>query len=94
MLKTMPTKFRASFRNWIVIIDRFEIFIERHTNHMVRAQTWLNYKHHNMVKQLIGICPQGAGTFICKGWGGLVSDVHLTENQCCTYIGICISFYI
>ena len=38
------------------------------------------YKHHNTVKYLIGICPQGAVTFISKGWGGWVSDVHLTEN--------------
>ena len=52
LLKVMPTEPRASFRNCVVIIDYFEIFIERPTNLMVRAQTWLNYKHHNMVKYL------------------------------------------
>ena len=80
LLKTMPTEFRASFRKCVVIIDCFEIFIERPTSLMARAQTWSNYKHHNTVKYLIGICPQGAVTFISKGWGGRVSDVHLTEN--------------
>ena len=34
----------------------------------------------NTAKFLIGISPQGAITFISKGWGGRVSDVHLTEN--------------
>ena len=42
------------------------------------AQTWSNYKHSNTIKFLIGIAPQGAVT--SKGWGGRVSNVHLTEN--------------
>ena len=44
-----------------------------------RAQTRSNYKH-NTIKFLIGIAPQGAITFISKGWGGRVSDQHLTEH--------------
>ena len=36
-------------------------------------------KHHNTVKFLIGIAPQGVITFVSKGWGGRVSDKHLTE---------------
>ena len=47
---------------------------------MARAQTWSNYKHHYTVKFLIGIVPQGAISFISKGWGGRVSDVHSKEN--------------
>jgi len=30
---------------------------------------------------LIGIIPQGSVSLISKGWGGRVSDVHLTENS-------------
>ncbi len=60
-----------------VIIDFFEVFIERPTNLKARAQTWSNYKHHNTCKFLLGISPQGSVTFIFKGWGGRVSDVHL-----------------
>ena len=32
------------------------------------------------MKFLVGIAPQGAITFISRGWGGRVSDVYLTEN--------------
>ena len=79
LLKTMPVLFRKSFRT-CVIIDCFEIFIERPTSLKPRAQTWSNYKQHNTVKFLIGVAPQGVISFISKGWGGRVSDVHLTEN--------------
>ena len=47
-------------------------------NAQARAQT---YKKHNTAKFLIGITPQGSVSFILKGWGGRVSDVHLTENS-------------
>ena len=80
LLKTMPTCFRKNFRKCAIIIDCFEVFIERPTSLKARAQTWSNYKKHNTCKFLIGITPQGSIAFISKGWGGRVSDVHLTEN--------------
>ena len=63
----------------VVMIDCFEVFCERPKSLMARAQTNSNYKHHNTVKYLIGIA-QCVITFISKGWGGRVSDQHLTEN--------------
>ena len=80
VLRTMPVDFRKSFGHCIAIIDCFEVFCERPTGLKARAQTWSNYKHHNTIKFLIGIAPQGAITFISKGWGGRVSDQHLTEH--------------
>ena len=57
------------FKKCAVIIDCFEFFCERPKPVKARAQTYSNYKHHNTVKFLIGIAPQGVITFISKGWG-------------------------
>ena len=63
--KTMPQCFVDSFGyKTTVIIDCFEIFIDRPTNLMARAQTFSNYKHHNTVKVLIAISPRD--DFICQ----------------------------
>ena len=78
--ETMPMEFRTHFKSCAVIIDCFEVFIERPSSLKARAQTWSNYKHHNTVKFLIGIAPQGVITYISKGWGGRVSDLYLTNN--------------
>jgi len=80
LLKTMPMDFRKNFKQCVTKIDYFEAFMERPTNLKACAQTWSNYKHHNTAKFLIGIAPQGAITFISKGWGGPASDVYITKN--------------
>nr|XP_047122674.1 uncharacterized protein LOC124806102 [Hydra vulgaris] len=80
--QSMPLSYRQHFGLKIaVIIDCFEIFIERPSNLMARAQTWSNYKSHNTVKYLIGIVPQGVISFISQGWGGRTSEKLITE-QC------------
>ena len=79
--KTMPHDFVQAYgRKVVVVIDCFEVFVERPGDLLARACTWSNYKHHNTVKFLIGICPQGVISFISKAWGGRTSDKYLTEN--------------
>ena len=76
----MPIVFRSKFRKCICIIDCLEVFCERPSGLKAKAQKYSQYKHHNTVKFLIAISPQGSISFISNGWGGHVSDQHLTKN--------------
>ena len=47
----MPQSFRSSFgTNVSVIVDCFEVFIDRPSSLLPQAVTWSSYKHHNTVK--------------------------------------------
>jgi hypothetical protein len=69
----MPKQFRQHFdTKCAVTIDCSKVFIERPSNLKAKAETWFSYKHHNTVKFLLGITPQGVI------WVG--GDKHITEN--------------
>ena len=75
--RTMLKCFQYSFgKKTTVIIDCFEVFIERLSNLLARAQTFSNYKHHNTVKVLIGITPQGTISFVSNAW----EVIHLINS--------------
>ncbi|CAN8029963.1 unnamed protein product [Ixodes persulcatus] len=80
--QTMPQPFYDAFGDKVsVVLDCFEIKIERPSSLRPRAQTWSQYKSSNTAKFLIGIAPQGTTTFISEGWGGRTSDKHVTEHS-------------
>uniref|UniRef100_A0A6P7HAJ9 Uncharacterized protein LOC114348312 n=1 Tax=Diabrotica virgifera virgifera TaxID=50390 RepID=A0A6P7HAJ9_DIAVI len=78
--KNMPSCFREVFHDkTTIIIDCFEVFIQKPASYLTQQQTWSNYKHHNTVKFLIGITPQGCISYISKAWGGRTSDKQIVE---------------
>ena len=78
--QTLPDCFKPMYSHATCIIDCSEIFLERPSSLLARAQTYSQYKHHNTVKFLIAISPTGAIIFLSKCWGGRVSDKYLTAN--------------
>lgn len=75
LIRSMPQCFQFSFgTTTTVIIDCFEIFIEIPTNLFAKAQTFSSYTHHNTIKVLIGITPQGSISVVFEAWGGRTSD--------------------
>ena len=78
---TKPRCFQNTFgKTSTVIIDCFKVFIERPSNLLATAQTFSSYKHHNTIKFLIGITPQGSIIFVSRAWSRRTSDNYLTNN--------------
>ena len=79
--ETMPSTFRKFFKKCAVIVDCSEVFIERPSDLLARAQVWSNYKHHSTIKFLIGITPQGTISFVSECVGGRMSDKEIMEQS-------------
>ena len=75
--KTMPQCFRYAFcKKTTVVIDCFEVFIERPSNLLARAETFSSNKHHNTIKILAGITPKERFILFRKP-GEVVSLINL-----------------
>lgn len=77
-----PNYFRCAFKGKItIIVDCFEIFIERSSVLRALAQGWSTYKHGETLKYLIGISITGAILFISEGFGGRASDKYVVTHS-------------
>lgn len=80
IIKTLPKEY-VHYRKLRCIIDCSEIFIQKPQDLQLQAATWSDYKHHNTVKFLIGITPQGSIAYISKLWGGRTSDRLIVSSS-------------
>ena len=74
----LPASFKA-FPTTRVIIDCFELKLQKPSRPVAQRQTWSSYKHSNTLKTLIGIMPSGAITFLSEAFGGSISDKQIVE---------------
>lgn len=79
LLINTPSYFRSAFKERItIIIDCFELFVERSSVLKALAQSFSVYKHHATLKFLIGITITGVIIFVSIGFGGRTSDNEIT----------------
>lgn len=77
--KNLPLVFKMRYSDVTIILDCFEIEIEKPSQPLKQAQTWSQYKHCNTIKYLIGCTPSGFISFISQGFGGRISDKALLK---------------
>ena len=78
----MPLSFkRSGLGNVHHIIDCTEVFIEKPKDPKAACQTWSDYKHHNTLKFLVDILPNGQFTFVSNTYGGRASDKFVTVDS-------------
>lgn len=74
----LPQSF-ARYPRTRAIIDCTEYFVQKPLRPAAQKATWSNYKHSNTFKQLIGISPSGAITFISNIYPGSISDAKIVQ---------------
>ena len=72
---------KEGYSNCRVILDCAEVFIEWSKSLRNQAYAWSDFKHHNTIKLLVGISPNGFITFLLDGYGGRASDKYLTKDS-------------
>ncbi len=77
-----PKCFLRNFSEKVaVIIDCFEIRIQKPSTLKAKIETFSHYKNTNTAKYLMAITAHGHISFLSDGYGGRISDKSITE-QC------------
>lgn len=78
--RSIPNEY-VHYKKLRCIVDCTEIFIQTPTDLQCQLATWSSYKHHNTMKFLIAISPQGSIVYLSELWGGRASDKHVVANS-------------
>ena len=79
--ESMPETFKQIYPNTRCIIDCTELFCQRPSSLSIQSSLYSSYKHHVTYKDLIGIAPSGAVTFISNLYPGSISDKEITRRS-------------
>lgn len=77
----LPIPFRYRYKMVQIIIDCFEISIQKPSNPIWQSLTWSDYKKSNTIKYLIGCTPDGLVSFVSEGYGGRATDKVIVEDS-------------
>jgi len=77
----MPHSLRVKYPNLRCTLDCSETFIYRPRDLKLQSATWSEYKHHNTLKYLVAIAPDGLISFISKAWGGRTTDRYIVQHS-------------
>jgi len=81
-VRTMiPASLKVKYPNLRCTIDCSETFIQRPRDLFLQSTTWSDYKHHNTLKYLVAITPDGHISFISNAWGGRATDRFIVQNS-------------
>ena len=75
-----PPQF-LKYPNTRVIVDCFELFIERPSSLKTNCQAFSHYKNHATFKALIGISPGGVVTYLSSLYTGRASDKFIVSHS-------------
>ncbi|XP_026285706.2 uncharacterized protein LOC113211529 [Frankliniella occidentalis] len=80
ILNNMPKCF-SYFTNTRVVLDCFELYVEKPKCVRCRVRLYSQYKKNYTVKVLLGVSPGGAITKVSKAYGGRASDKFITSDS-------------
>ena len=80
VLMNMPLHF-INHNNTYRVDDCTELFMEKPSGLEAQCATWSEYKHHNTIKCLLGVTPDGQVSYISAGWGGRAGSTAGGKNR-------------
>ncbi|KAJ8309873.1 hypothetical protein KUTeg_011738 [Tegillarca granosa] len=81
IMEKMPSKFKAEFKKYMVVLDGTEIKIQRPSSLTSQSQCYSDYKSATTLKGLIGVDPSGSVIFISTLFSGSTSDKEISTKS-------------
>ena len=77
----MPKCFRKTYPKTRIILDCTEIKVQTASSKGLNSETYSSYKRHTTFKNLLGITPFNALSFVSSLYTGCISDKEITHRS-------------